>query len=45
MRAGGEVAGSLERGDLDGARRLLGWHLVSRDVSELDESLVAAADD
>ena len=43
MQAGGAVAKSLEEGDLGEARRLLGWHLVSRDVSRLDGSLVAAA--
>ena len=42
MQAGGAVAKALEEGDLDEARRLLGWHLVSRDVSKLDGSLVAA---
>ncbi|MCY3990276.1 MAG: adenosylcobinamide-phosphate synthase CbiB [Caldilineaceae bacterium] len=43
MQAGGAVAKSLEVDDLDEARRQLGWHLVSRDVSKLDGSLVAAA--
>jgi len=43
MRAGQAVARPLEEGDLAEARRQLGWHLVSRDVSELDGSLVAAA--
>lgn len=43
MRAGGAVARPLERGDLSEARRQLGWHLVSRDCSRLDGSLVAAA--
>lgn len=43
MRAGDAVARPLERGDLGEARRQLGWHLVSRDVSRLDRSLVAAA--
>lgn len=37
------VAGALERGDLPEARRLLAWHLVSRDVAELSGSEVAAA--
>src|SRR5262249_58377125 len=36
---GGAVGG----GDRVEARRLLGWHLVSRDTSELDEARVAAA--
>lgn len=43
MQAGGAVAKSLEEGNLGEARRQLGWHLVSRDVSELDGGLVAAA--
>ncbi len=43
MRAGGAVAQELEDGDLRAARRQLGRHLVSRDVSRLDEGLVAAA--
>jgi len=43
MRAGEAVARPLGEGDLDEARRQLGWHLVSRDVSKLDEGLVAAA--
>ncbi len=42
-RAGTEVQSALECGDLVGARRLLSWHLVSRDTSSLDESQVAAA--
>ena len=43
MRAGKAVARPLEEGDLGEARRQLGWHLVSRDVTELDGGLVAAA--
>jgi len=43
MRAGGAVAQELEDGDLRAARCQLGRHLVSRDVSRLDEGLVAAA--
>ncbi len=43
MRAGEAVARPLDEGNLDEARRQLGWHLVSRDVSKLDEGLVAAA--
>lgn len=43
MRAGAAVEKPLGQGDLDEARRMLGWHLVSRDVSQLDEGLVAAA--
>lgn len=42
-RAAGEVRRALAGGDLPGARRLLAWHLVSRDTSELDEPRVAAA--
>lgn len=38
-----EVAAALERGDLPEARRLLGWHLVSRDTSELTAAEVAGA--
>jgi adenosylcobinamide-phosphate synthase len=41
--AAGEVRRALAGGDLPGARRLLAWHLVSRDTSELDEPRVAAA--
>jgi adenosylcobinamide-phosphate synthase len=41
--AAGEVGGALEAGDLPGARRLLSWHLVSRDVATLDASRVSAA--
>ena len=38
-----EVAGALERDDLPEARRLLAWHLVSRDTSELSAAEVAGA--
>ena len=38
-----EVHAALESGDLPEARRLLSWHLVSRDTSALDTSQVAAA--
>ncbi len=41
--AAGEVQAALERHDLLEARRLLSWHLVSRDTSQLDEAKVAAA--
>lgn len=34
---------ALECGDLSEARRLVSWHLVGRDTSALDGSLVAAA--
>ena len=39
----GEVEAALRDGDLDAARALLGTHLVSRDVRDLDSSNVAAA--
>jgi adenosylcobinamide-phosphate synthase len=42
-RAAGEVEAALRRGDLAAARRLLGWHLVSRPTAELSASDVAAA--
>ncbi len=41
--AGGEVEGALRRGDLAEARRLLAWHLVSRDTSALSPAEVAGA--
>ncbi|HUG71013.1 MAG TPA: cobalamin biosynthesis protein [Pirellulaceae bacterium] len=43
MRAGRSVQSALATGDLPAARRLLSWHLVSRDTSMLNESQVAAA--
>ncbi|MEJ5248225.1 MAG: adenosylcobinamide-phosphate synthase CbiB [Caldilinea sp.] len=43
LAAGRSVEAALERGELETARRLLAWHLVSRDVSRLDASQVAAA--
>lgn len=42
-RAAGEVEDALRRGDLPAARRLLGWHLVSRDTSDLSAGEVAGA--
>ncbi len=42
-RAVGEVQAALERDDLAEARRLLGWHLVSRPTAELGAAEVAAA--
>jgi adenosylcobinamide-phosphate synthase len=42
-QAAREVQAALETGDLPTARRLLGWSLVSRDTSELDEPQVASA--
>jgi adenosylcobinamide-phosphate synthase len=41
--ASSEVRQALEAQDLDEARRLLSWHLVSRDTSQLSASQVAAA--
>lgn len=38
-----EVAQAIEQNDLSEARRLLGWHLVSRDTSELTEAEVIGA--
>ena len=38
-----EVADALDAGDLDGARRLLAFHLVSRDTSALSGTEVAGA--
>jgi adenosylcobinamide-phosphate synthase len=42
-RAAREVQTALEAENLPEARRLLSWHLVSRDTSQLDESKVSAA--
>jgi adenosylcobinamide-phosphate synthase len=42
-RAAKEVQTALESQDLPEARRLLSWHLVSRDTSELNEAQVSAA--
>ncbi|MEX2446748.1 MAG: adenosylcobinamide-phosphate synthase CbiB [Dehalococcoidia bacterium] len=39
----GEVRRALERDDLDEARRLLAWHLVSRDTGALSAAEVAGA--
>jgi adenosylcobinamide-phosphate synthase len=43
VAAGGVVRGALAAGDLTAARRLLGWHLVSRETAELSASEVAGA--
>ncbi|MBI5166872.1 MAG: cobalamin biosynthesis protein CobD, partial [candidate division NC10 bacterium] len=43
IRAALEVQRPLVAGDLDRARRLLSWHLVSRDTSRLEEAQVASA--
>jgi len=42
-RAVGQVQAALQNGDLVEARRLLGWHLVSRPTADLGEADVAAA--
>jgi len=42
-RATKEVQSALEARNLSEARRLLSWHLVSRDTSQLNESQVSAA--
>lgn len=42
-RAAKEVQSALETGNLSEARRLLAWHLVSRDTLQLNESQVSAA--
>jgi adenosylcobinamide-phosphate synthase len=41
--AAGEVQAALDAGDLPAARRLVAWHLVSRDTVTLNASQVAAA--
>jgi adenosylcobinamide-phosphate synthase len=42
-RAAAQVQAALQAGDLPEARRLLAWHLVSRDTSQLDAPKLAAA--
>jgi adenosylcobinamide-phosphate synthase len=42
-RAAKEVQSALELRDIPEARRLLSWHLVSRDTSELNEAQISAA--
>jgi adenosylcobinamide-phosphate synthase len=42
-RAARDIQSALESKNLSEARRLLSWHLVSRDTSQLDESKVSAA--
>jgi adenosylcobinamide-phosphate synthase len=42
-RAAKDVQSALELQNLSEARRLLSWHLVSRDTSQLNESQVCAA--
>jgi adenosylcobinamide-phosphate synthase len=43
LEAGREVEAALQAGDLPGARRLVSWHLVSRDTSALGAGHVASA--
>jgi len=43
VSAAREVASELGRGDLAGARRAVGYHLVSRPTAELDAGQVASA--
>ncbi|TVR64299.1 MAG: cobalamin biosynthesis protein CobD [Gemmatimonadales bacterium] len=43
LEAGDAVHGALEAGDLDEARRLTAWHLVSRDTAHLTASQVSSA--
>jgi adenosylcobinamide-phosphate synthase len=43
VRAAHQVQEALVAGDLDRARHLVSWHLVSRDTSQLNASQVAAA--
>ncbi len=43
VRACRQVARALERGDLDEAQHLVGYHLVSRPTEDLDARLVASA--
>ena len=43
VSAAHEIEGALADGNLEEARRLLSWHLVSRDTSRLSEAEVAGA--
>jgi adenosylcobinamide-phosphate synthase len=43
LKAGADVATALRAADLVEARRLLGWHLVSRDTARLSAAEVAGA--
>lgn len=43
VTAGEDIYRTLAEGDIAEARRLTGWHLVSRDTSALDEPQVVAA--
>lgn len=42
-QAAGDIYAAFEANDLPEARRLVSWHLVSRDTSTLDETQVVAA--
>jgi adenosylcobinamide-phosphate synthase len=43
LGAGEEVARALDRGEMDEARHLTAWHLVSRDTSRLSASQISSA--
>ncbi|MGQ9786776.1 MAG: adenosylcobinamide-phosphate synthase CbiB [Anaerolineae bacterium] len=43
VKAAHQIQCALKRGDLNEARRLASWHLVSRDTSQLSDAHVAAA--
>lgn len=43
IRAGKEIQRCLKADDLAAARHLVGWHLVSRDTSQLSKNQVASA--
>ena len=43
VRAAHQVQEALAAGDLDRARHLVSWHLVSRDTTQLNSSQIAAA--
>jgi adenosylcobinamide-phosphate synthase len=43
LKAGKEVQQALKDGDLANGRRLVAWHLVSRDTSQLSSQQVASA--
>ena len=43
LKAGTEVQQALKQNNLSEARRLVSWHLVSRDTSSLNENQVASA--
>lgn len=43
IRAGAEIGSALQSGNLAEARRLTGWHLVSRDTSHLTPAQISSA--